>query len=142
MCTFALLEYVKFLKYILKIVISHLQYLRAPLEGRAPQFDPKLLDVPFLLTDCGELLEVQAGAGLAQQVQPVVEQLGAGHRVQVLQVLHGDLRLHVHDAQDERRVLHLDRETRERRMKPDDVMHENVQMYTHTYIYIYIYIYI
>ena len=37
----------------------------------------------------------------------MVEQLGAGSRVQVLQLLHGDLGLHVHDAQDERRVLNL-----------------------------------
>lgn len=50
---------------------------------------------------------MQAGAGLAQQVQAVVQQLGAGSRVQVLQLLHRDLRLHVHDAQDEGRVLDL-----------------------------------
>lgn len=50
---------------------------------------------------------MQAGAGLTQQVQAVVQQLGAGSRVQVLQLLHRDLRLHVHDAQDERRVLNL-----------------------------------
>lgn len=59
------------------------------------------------LTDCSELLKVQAGAGLPQQVQAVVEQLGAGSRVQVLQLLHRDLRLHVHDAQDEGGVLNL-----------------------------------
>lgn len=59
------------------------------------------------LTDGGQLLEVQAGAGLAQQIQPVVEQLGAGSRVQVLQLLDRDLGLHVDDAQDERRVLDL-----------------------------------
>lgn len=59
------------------------------------------------LTDGGQLLEVQAGAGLTQQIQPVVEQLGAGSRVQVLQLLDRDLGLHVDDAQDERRVLDL-----------------------------------
>lgn len=58
-------------------------------------------------TNSGELLEVQAGAGLTQQVQTMVEQLGAGSRVQVLQLLHGDLWLHVHNAEDERRVLDL-----------------------------------
>ena len=58
-------------------------------------------------TDGGQLSEVQAGAGLAQQVQPVVEQLGARGCVQVLQLLDGDLRLNIHDAQDERRVLYL-----------------------------------
>lgn len=64
------------------------------------------------LTDGGQLLEVQAGAGLTQQIQPVVEQLGAGGRVQVLQLLHRDLGLHVDDAQDERRVLDLQGERR------------------------------
>ena len=58
-------------------------------------------------TNGGQLSEVQAGAGLAQQVEPVVEQLGAWGRVQVLQLLDGDLWLNVHDAQDERCVLHL-----------------------------------
>lgn len=43
----------------------------------------------------------------------MVQQLGARGRVQVLQLLHGDLRLHVHDAQDERRVLHLRDDTEE-----------------------------
>ena len=37
----------------------------------------------------------------------MVEQLGAGSRVEVLQLLDRDLWLHIDDAQDERRVLHL-----------------------------------
>ena len=37
----------------------------------------------------------------------MVEQLGAGSRVEVLQLLDGDLWLHVDDAQDERCVLDL-----------------------------------
>lgn len=68
------------------------------------------------LTDGGQLLEVQAGAGLTQQIQPVVEQLGAGSRVQVLQLLHRDLGLHVDDAQDERCVLDLEAERRRRKL--------------------------
>lgn len=60
-----------------------------------------------LLTHGSELFEVQAGAGLAQQVESVVQELTAGGCVQVLQLLHGDLGLNVHYAQDERRVLHL-----------------------------------
>lgn len=60
-----------------------------------------------LLTHGSELFEVQAGAGLAQQVEPVVQELTAGGCVQVLQLLHGDLRLNVHYAQDERCILHL-----------------------------------
>lgn len=59
------------------------------------------------LTHGSELFEVQAGAGLTQQVEPVVQELTAGSCVQVLQLLHGDLGLNVHYAQDEWRVLHL-----------------------------------
>lgn len=61
------------------------------------------------LTDSGQLFEVQTGAGLTQQVQSVIEQLGAGSSVQVLQVFHWDLWLDVHYAQDERCVLDLGR---------------------------------
>lgn len=68
-----------------------------------------------LLTHGSELFEVQAGAGLAQQVEPVVQELTAGGRVQVLQLLHGDLGLNVHYAQDERRVLHLHSADQKRR---------------------------
>lgn len=60
-----------------------------------------------MLTHSSELFEVQAGAGLAQQVESVVQKLIARCCVQVLQLLHGDLRLNVHNAQDERRILHL-----------------------------------
>lgn len=59
------------------------------------------------LTHGSELFEVQAGAGLTQQVEPVVQELTAGSCVQVLQLLHRDLGLNVHYAQDEWRVLHL-----------------------------------
>lgn len=38
----------------------------------------------------------------------MVQQLGAGSCVQVLQLLHRDLRLHVDDAQDKRCVLNLE----------------------------------
>lgn len=62
------------------------------------------------LTDSGQLFEVQTGAGLTQQVQSVIEQLGAGSSVQVLQVFHRDLWLYVHYAQDERLVLDLGRD--------------------------------
>lgn len=54
---------------------------------------------------------MQAGAGLTQQVQAMVQELGAGSRVQVLQLFDRDLRLDVDDAQDERRVLNLRGET-------------------------------
>lgn len=43
----------------------------------------------------------------------MVEQLRAGSCVQVLQMFHWDLRLHVHNAQDERCVLNLDNNTGE-----------------------------
>lgn len=54
-----------------------------------------------LLTDGSQLFEVEAGAGLAQQVESVVQELTAGGCVQVLQLLHRDLGLNVHYAQDE-----------------------------------------
>lgn len=38
----------------------------------------------------------------------MVEELGAGSSVQVLQLLYWDFWLHVNDAQDERRVLDLE----------------------------------
>lgn len=38
----------------------------------------------------------------------MVQQLGAGSCVQVLQLLHWDLRLHIDDAQDKRCVLNLE----------------------------------
>ncbi len=50
----------------------------------------------------------------------MVQQLGAGSCVQVLQLLHWDLRLHIHDAQDERRVLDLENKT-ELEDKTDDI---------------------
>lgn len=61
---------------------------------------------------------MQAGIGLTQQIQTVVEQLRAGSCVQVLQLLHWDLRLHIHDAQDERRVLDLE-DTKRRNERMD-----------------------
>lgn len=54
----------------------------------------------FCLTDCGKLFKVQTRARLTQEVQTMVQQLGAGSCVQVLQLLHWDLWLHIHDAQD------------------------------------------
>lgn len=46
----------------------------------------------------------------------MVQQLGAGSRVQVLQLLHWDLWLNVNDAEDEGRVLNLKiRQDKERR---------------------------
>lgn len=60
-----------------------------------------------LLTDGSQLFEVQAGAGLTQQVESVVQELTAGGCVQVLQLLHGNLRLNIHYAQDKRCVLNL-----------------------------------
>lgn len=59
------------------------------------------------LTQRGQLLEVQAGVGLAQQVQPVVQQFAAGDSVEVLQLLHRNFWLDHHHTQDEGRVLHL-----------------------------------
>lgn len=64
------------------------------------------------LTQGGQLLEVQAGVGLAQQVQPVVQQLAAGNSVEVLQLLHGNFWLDHHHTQDEGRVLHLQNRTK------------------------------
>lgn len=61
---------------------------------------------------------MQAGIGLTQQIQTMVEQLRAGSRVQVLQLLHWDLRLHVHNAQDEGRVLDLE-DTKRRNERMD-----------------------
>lgn len=50
---------------------------------------------------------MEAGAGLTQQVQTMVQELGAGCGVQMFELLHRNFWLHVHDAQDERRVLDL-----------------------------------
>lgn len=58
-------------------------------------------------TKGGQLLEVEAGAWLAQQVQAVVQQLAAGHRVEVLQLLDRYFRLYYHNAQNKGRVLDL-----------------------------------
>ena len=52
----------------------------------------------------------------------MIQQLGAGRCVQVLQMFHWDLRLHVHDAQDERRVLNLEDRT-QWRIKADDIIY-------------------
>lgn len=46
----------------------------------------------------------------------MIEQLGAGSRVQVLQLLHRNLRLNVHNAQDEGRVLNLEDQKEQREL--------------------------
>lgn len=71
-----------------------------------------LVQLCALPTNGGKLFKVQAGAGLTQQVQTMIEQLGAGSCVQVFQLLHWNLGLNVHNAQDERRVLNLENKPR------------------------------
>jgi len=50
---------------------------------------------------------VEAGAGLPQQIQTVVQEFAAGCRVQIFQLLHRDLWLNINYAQNKRSVLNL-----------------------------------
>lgn len=52
---------------------------------------------------------MKAGARLAQEVQPVVEQLAAGDGVEVFQLFDGYFRLYHHNTENKGSVLYLEK---------------------------------
>ncbi len=50
---------------------------------------------------------MEAGAGLSQQIQAVVQEFAARGRVHIFQLLHRDLRLNINYTQYKRSVLNL-----------------------------------
>ena len=52
---------------------------------------------------------MKAGARLAQEVQPVVEQLAAGDGVEVFQLFDGYFRLYLHNTENKGSVLYLEK---------------------------------
>lgn len=52
---------------------------------------------------------MKAGARLAQEVQPVVEQLAAGDSVEVFQLFDGYFRLYHHNTENKGSVLYLEK---------------------------------
>lgn len=61
-----------------------------------------------VFTQGGQLFEVEASTRLAQEVQPVVQQLAAGNSIEVLQLFDRYFWLYHHNTENEGSILDLE----------------------------------